>query len=357
MVKNKFSIFNTTVLVVSILLVLRCEGQKDHNGGVQETGTPSLAAPNGSMSLTDVDDDNLIQLLQDMSGVSTVTVNGSQYVIDQRYTPEAKANYRAYWLQYFASLNIPTSVLPYKTAFRIGETQGHNMEAVLEGKSKDTIIVISHYDSMGPTGDETSNPAADDDMSGMSTMLETARVLSIYKDSLQYTVRFVATDYEEESNPDLEGARVYAQYIDNLAKKEHFKIIASIGMDQTGWDCLLHDACQDSTTQDTLDVFSCSDDDNNFDSQGFGDMFTKFVSQYSALEVERSCTIDDSDAYVFWEIGVPTFTYVEHNPDLNTHFDDNGNDTFAHIDQEYFLKISQVSTAFVARLAGVGVKK
>jgi Zn-dependent M28 family amino/carboxypeptidase len=71
---------------------------------------------------------------------------------------------------------------------------GDNIEAVLRGPSADSIIIIVHYDSISPIGRETSNPGADDDMSGMSIQLETARLLVAHRAELTRTVRFVVSD-------------------------------------------------------------------------------------------------------------------------------------------------------------------
>ena len=40
---------------------------------------------------------------------------------------------------------------------------------VSEVREAPSFIIIVHYDSIGPFGAETSNPGADDDMSGMAT--------------------------------------------------------------------------------------------------------------------------------------------------------------------------------------------
>ncbi len=302
---------------------------------------PQVPSANGSLNLTDVDQNNLRSLLN----------------VSERYSPSGKENYRNFWLSYFKNLGIPTQVLPYTTAFKIGETQGHNMEAVLTGSSPDSIVIIVHYDSMGEPGKETENPAVDDNMTGMAIMLETARLLASQKEYLHYTIRFVATDYEEEGNPDLEGARQYAQYIQALSKALNFKIVAAIGPDQTGWNCFKNAECGDASQGRTFDFFACSEDDEKYDANSFGDMFSTFVSEYSNLQTERSCTIDDSDAYAMWEIGVPSLIFAEHNPEMNPYFDQEGSDTLDKIDFNYFSQIAQISSAFIARLAGVNIKK
>src|SRR5262249_5541233 len=141
-----------------------------------------------------VKDDHLVQLLKDMGGVNPVTVGSETFSITERYTGASKANFRKYWTAYFQSfgLTVAESAFPIMGA---PEPEGHNLEAVLPGKVADSFVVIVHYDSIGPNGPD--NPGVDDDMTGMATSLETARVLMNYPGRIHNTVRFVAADLEE----------------------------------------------------------------------------------------------------------------------------------------------------------------
>ena len=299
-----------------------------------------------------VDKDQVIQHLKQLSGVVPVKVGNSTYSITNRYLPEAKAKFRAFWSQYFKNLGMSVKELPYTTGHSIGETQGHNVEAVLPGQLKDSVVVIVHYDSIGPDGQESANPGVDDDMTGMAIMLETARILSQpeFRTHLKYTVRFVAADYEEFAVPGLEGARNYALYLQNLAKAQKFKIVAAVDNEQSGWNCLNDKACDSGPSVPTVDAYSCSADGNNFNYPALGDLFSSTVSTYSKLAVSAGCMGENSDHYAMWEIGVPAFVYSEHNPFLNDHFDQSGGDTFDKIDQNYFFSIAQVGVTFAARL-------
>ena len=89
-------------------------------------------------------------------------------------------------MQYFRDLGLSVQELAYDTEHHIGETQGHNLEAVLPGKSPDSVIIIVHYDSIGPEAREADNPGVDDDMSGMATLMETARILVKTKPNCKY---------------------------------------------------------------------------------------------------------------------------------------------------------------------------
>jgi Zn-dependent M28 family amino/carboxypeptidase len=216
------------------------------------------------------------------------------------------------------------------------------------------VIIIVHYDSIGPWGDEAGNPGVDDDMSGMAILMETARILAEHRASLQNTVRFVAADYEEHSGPGLEGARKYATYIKDLAAKENFKLLAAIDDEQTGWNCANEGGCTDGSKGDTFDVFSCSGDGRGYDFKAVGDALEQAVATYApGLKTRRGCMAENSDHYAMWEIGVPAVVFSEHEPFNNPHFDQNGGDTYDKIDQGYFFHIAQVGVTFATTLAGL----
>jgi Peptidase family M28 len=295
-----------------------------------------------------VDKGSLLGFLQDMAGVRPVTAGGRTFAITDRYLPQSKANFRAYWAQYFRSLGMTVNEMAYPTQHRIGELMGHNLEAVLPGQTQDSVIVIVHYDSIGPVGQEAANPGVDDDMTGMAIMLETARLLSQVPNR-HYTVRFVAADYEEQNNPGLEGARRYAQYIKNLAQTQNFKLVAAVDNEQSGWECSQDGRCGDASRGDVFDVYNCSGR-GDFNYPKLGDALEATAVKYSTLKVHRGCLGANSDHYAMWEIGVPAVVYSEHSPFNNPHFDRKGGDTYNKIDQEYFFRIAQIGVTFAAEL-------
>jgi Zn-dependent M28 family amino/carboxypeptidase len=284
-----------------------------------------------------VDNGHLQSLLKDMSGVNPVTVGGETFSITDRYSPASKAKFRKYWTNYFQSLGMAVQELPYSNSHGNGEAEGHDVEAVLKGASPDSVVIIVHYDSIGPNGAD--NPGADDDMSGMATLMETARVLAGRKDKLQHTVRFVAADYEEWGG--LEGARAYAKYVSDLSQKEGFKIVSAIDDEQSGWN---------EGSDNVFDVFSCG---GATDSTAMGDMLVETAALYSKMTTTRSCMGENSDHYAMWEIGVPAVVFSEHDPFNNPHFDAEGGDTYDRIDQAYLFRIAQVGVTFAARAVGL----
>jgi hypothetical protein len=159
----------------------------------------------------------------------------------------------------------------------------------------------------------------------------------------------VAADYEELTNPGLEGARRYARYIKSLSQTRNFRLIAAVDNEQCGWECSQDGLCGDASRGDVFDVFSCSGP-GGYSNPKLGDLLQATAAQYSSLKVHRACLGAYSDHYAMWEIGVPAVVYSEHSPFNNPHFDREGGDTYDKIDQSYFFQIAQIGVTFAAQL-------
>ena len=285
-----------------------------------------------------VDKTKLDGLLRDMTGVNPVTVGGQTFSITNRYTPAAKANYRAYWTNYFQSLGMTVTQEAFPQSGG-QEAQGHNVEAVLPGKTADSVVIIVHYDSIGPHGDD--NPGVDDDMTGMAILMETARILTTYRGRVHNTVRFVASDLEEVGG--LAGARAYAKSIKATAAAQGFKIVASIDDEQSGW----------KEGANTIDMFDRNCSGTSPNSTSLSTLFKGTATKYSTMTTKNGCVDANSDLYAMWEVGVPSITYGEHDPFANPHFDDEGGDTYDKIAHDYFFNIAQVGVTFSTQVVGI----
>ena len=166
-------------------------------GQGSDEGTQAAAATLDPLKqiFDEVDGDRIIQSMRDLSGVDLVDIGGTMVRIDERFSSDGRKRFRQYFTQFMENLGLEVNQFHYQAARH--PRGGDNVEAILRGKSPDSFIVIVHYDSIGPRGRETQNPGADDDMSGMSILLETARLFVRHRDQLAFTVRFVATDEEE----------------------------------------------------------------------------------------------------------------------------------------------------------------
>ena len=252
-------------------------GQADAPPAPAIDATPADAPPVDPTVLAgiynEVDATHLVQLLQDM-GV-------------ERYDDTGRANFRAYWTTYMTGLGLPVRELDYQAAS--SSRPGVDLEATLVGPSADSFIVIVHYDSMGPPGQETTNPGVDDDMTGMAIEMETARILVAHASQLGVTVRFVAADEEELG--DLAGARAYAADIKAKATAGGFKLIGAVDDEQSGWNCNAVNGCFTNSTWPDFDIYSCgSGGGQHFNYQAMGNAFEQIATTYSPLHVTRGCS-------------------------------------------------------------------
>jgi len=294
-----------------------------------------------------MDQARLVTTLRELSGDLPVTVGGDTFAINERYSDTGREHFRRYWRAAFEGMGLAVRAIDYQDPS--SARPGNDLEAVLPGKSPDSVVVIVHYDSIGPFGHETENPGTDDDMTGMAIMIETARLLLPYQGRLEHTVRFVAADEEELGG--LAGARAYATQILAEAGAGGFALVAAVDDEQTGWNCMKENACGPVATWPSFDVFSCGD---QYDFPAIGDHLEATVHAYATIGVERGCIGANSDHYAMWEIGVPSVVFTEHNPFGNPHFDQNGGDTFDKIDVDYFAAIARPAITFQAELIGIG---
>jgi hypothetical protein len=346
------SVRGMRIQLITMIALAGCLGGPEDATDLADTPATDevpLAADPLKEIFDQVDGARLTQVMQELTGVVPVTVNGTSIRLGERFSATGRRKFRDYWMQTMRGLGFEINQFHYQAAGH--PRAGDNVEAVLRGPSPDSLIVIVHYDSIGPRGRETSNPGADDDMSGMSIQLETARLFAAHRAQLGLTVRFVASDEEELGG--LAGARNYAQHIQALSQSEGFRLVAAIDDEQSGWNCSRDGLCGDNLFP-AFDIFSCgSGGGRTFNFQALGDQFASIVATYSPLHVKRGCIGANSDHFAMWEIGVPAVVYSEHNPFANPHFDRSGGDTFARIDMAYLTSIARPAITFQAMLAGI----
>jgi Zn-dependent M28 family amino/carboxypeptidase len=338
------------IIPIAALVLFGCQSVVDGTESVEESVDHAPLVVDHLKEIFDqVDGARLTQTMRELSGVVPVVVNGVSITLGERYSATGRKKFRDYWTQTMRNLGLTVNAFHYQA---VGHPRaGDNLEAVLPGTSPNSVVVIVHYDSIGPAGRETSNPGADDDMSGMSIQLETARLLVAHRAQLTNTVRFVASDEEELGG--LAGARNYATHIKQLAQASGFTLVAAVDDEQTGWNCTVDGLCGDNLFP-AYDVFSCgSGGGRSYNFAALGDRLAAITATYSTLKVKRGCIGANSDHFAMWEIGVPAVVFSEHNPFANPHFDQRGGDTFAKIDMAYLTSIARPGITFQASLAGV----
>jgi hypothetical protein len=334
---------------ILIALLIGCQSGADAPGGLDRAAPADVEPGLLQQIFNEVDGAHIVQVMRDVSGVDPVNIGGELVTLGERFDSDGRKRFLSYFIQTMSGLGLEINPMEYQAAGH--PRPGVNVEAILRGTSTDSFVVIVHYDSIGPRRRETQNPGADDDMSGMSILFETARLFAAHRTQIPLTVRFVASDEEELGG--LAGARNYAAYIQALSKAEGFKIVAAVDDEQSGWNCSKDKLCGDNTFP-AFDIFSCgSGGGQSFDFTPLGDQFETIVHTLSPLNVTRGCLGEESDHFAMWEIGVPAIVYSEHNPFANPHFDREGGDTFDKIDTDYLISIARPAITFQAALVGI----
>jgi hypothetical protein len=338
--------------IVAIVLLIGCHGDSERPGGVPDAPVLADAPPtldHFKQIFDEVDGDHITQVLRELAGEVPVTVNDVEITLGERFDDIGRQKFRDYFTQTMTKLGLEIHPMHYQATNH--PRAGDNVEAILRGPSADSLVIIVHYDSIGPRGTETANPGVDDDMTGMAILFETARLFVKHHDQLGLTVRFVASDEEELGG--LAGARNYAAYIKALSQTEGFKLVAAVDDEQSGWNCSTDNLCGD-TLFPAMDVYSCGGNGpNSFDNWQLGNQLSDIITTYSTLHVKRGCLGANSDHFAFGELGVPAIVYSEHTPFSNPHFDRSGGDTFDKIDLGYLISIARPAITFQAALAGL----
>jgi aminopeptidase YwaD len=173
-----------------------------------------------------------------------------------------------------------------------------------KGSGGKNIVVGAHYDGVD-------TPAANDNASGIATVLEAAKVLS--KQKLNCDIKFIAFGAEERS---LIGS-IY--YVDSLNLKEKDNIIAMINLDMVG-------------VGDTLKIHTLSDSSKSLPAD-------LAVSCLKKFNYKNSRSAQDGSDHVPFESAAIPVAYLEYGPDDAYHTD---KDTIDRIQKEDLLHACNV---------------
>lgn len=196
-------------------------------------------------------------------------------------------------------------------------SQSQNIIATLkpkkETKDTKTLVIGAHYDGVD-------TPAANDNASGIATVLEIAKLLS--KESVNCNVKFIAFGSEETG---LVGSSYYVQQLD---PKEVSNMIGMINLDMVGAGnkLFIHTLLKDSKTFPAELAEACA---KNFN--------------YSYVRNE----FDRSDHVPFAENGIGE-VFFEYGPYTGYHTD---NDNISIIQKDALEKVCNVATSIAYEMA------
>ncbi|MCA9805641.1 MAG: M28 family peptidase [Cyanobacteria bacterium HKST-UBA02] len=175
-----------------------------------------------------VSEDEVRQILMQLSGEVPASINGESVTIKSRSThTDGVMQGMALVEQYYKALGIPTRRIAYKAR---GRTY-FNLEATVVGRTTPMSVLIlgAHLDSTAGWvySAEREAPGADDDGSGTVTLMQIAKALKELP--LDCTVRLVHFTGEEQG---LWGSYRYANA---LSEEQGIKVIGMIQHDMVGY--------------------------------------------------------------------------------------------------------------------------
>jgi hypothetical protein len=198
-------------------------------GGRPEWLTSDPGATEGTMSAQiaeavtpEIDEASIREHLSHLTGASPAPLEGSP-TIAERGSWEGRLAAARYMEQSFEEMGLPARILEFTSE----EGRGYNVEATLHGSGGEKHLwVTAHLDSVG-------NAGANDNASGLTLLLMTARVLKHLE--LKHTVHFVAYDLEERG---LVGSNDYVStVVDSVQEREgRGAIIGNVNTDMVGYE-------------------------------------------------------------------------------------------------------------------------
>src|SRR5918998_4014799 len=161
--------------------------------------------------------------LSHLTGASPAPLEGGAITIAERGSADGRRAAAGYMERSFERMGIPARILEFTSDYG----RGFNVEATLQGdEGGKHLWVTAHMDSVG-------NAGANDNASGLVSILMTARALKRLE--LEHTVHFVAYDLEEVG---LMGSSVYvSDTVAAIREQEGDRaIIGNINSDMIGYE-------------------------------------------------------------------------------------------------------------------------
>lgn len=221
----------------------------------------------------------------------------------------------------FITLGIQVEYDPWE----VNDVSGKNIIATLQGKSDGIIIVTAHYDTI------EISPGADDDGSGIASILMIAEIMSKY--SYFATVKFMIFSGEEIG---LLGSKDYAR----RAFEQNSNIIGVLSIDKVGYA---------NTADDGKKIRHHADKKSEWMIDISAELSKKYNKQIG-LEVVRLPIDSSSDHKAFVKYGFSGSNLVEEslNPTYHT-----SEDIINYINITYLAKVTKLALGITAKMSSL----
>ena len=308
------------VLSIAVCEIRTVEGKPNTNGDITSIDRAYTSNP-GSFT---GEKDSIVDIIEEiteplyMSYLETIVAFGT------RVTGSMSCyNTGTYLYNEFESMGLDVRYQEWNN----GGYNDRNIEATLPGvneTSDELYLIFGHYDTV------SNCPGADDDASGVATVLAAAYLLS--QCTFEHTIRFIAFSGEEQW---MLGSHEYVEE----AVQNGDNIIAVLNVDMIGFAPAPDDATK-------IKIY-----DNG--APGWVTDFTVNISEMYNEYIHLTAIPSgyaDSDQTYFWDYGFDGIFYHEYN--FNDYYH-TSQDTIAHLNIAYALNCSRLSIATLVALAGI----
>lgn len=326
------AIFGVRLVFVLVLgtLLTGCGGPKDEDtGNVPNTTAQSAEGASGAKSppnvaeaaMAAIDETSLRENLAHLTGASPAPLVNGTVTIADRGSEKGRGAAAEYMKEAFEAMGVPARVLE----FAYNGKRGFNVEAILQGTEGDKHLwLTAHLDSVY-------NPGANDDASGLASILSTARALKGLDP--KHTVHFVAYDLEEDY---LVGSTFYVGSVLRAIREEEGDraIIGNLQNDMIGYD----GEGELDATMETCDRAGSIDEAILHASEMID----------SPITLIEECDIP-SDHVHFWDAGLPAVMLIDDTKRGYPWYHESG-DTMDKLDFYYLHSMVQLTAAAAALL-------
>lgn len=263
--------------------------------------------------------------LSELTGVSPAPLgDGETALISERGSQENRRNAAEYMRESFEKAGLETRIIEFDSE----SGSGYNVEATVQGTNGPRakhLWMTAHMDSV-------SNAGANDNASGLTSLLEVAEAVAEARP--ENTVHFVAYDLEEEG---LIGSSRYVESTvkDLLAREGESAIIGSINSDMIGYEANAFDA-----------VIGTCDKSGPLD-----DAFRQAARETnSPVKLQEKC-LGRSDHIHFWDANLPALVLTDGSVYDNYPYYHAPSDTADKLNVPYLQAVIQLTTATTLTLA------
>jgi hypothetical protein len=274
--------------------------------------------------INSINNDLLYKTVEELSGEIPTQVNNSNQTILNRESNsnnEIAANYIENKFNSFNNLEVTNDI------YSAGPLGGRNIIAKQEGHltPNNIFIICAHYDSVA-------DYCADDNATGVSTVIEAARILSEY--CTENTIIYALWDEEEYG---LIGSASWSEdaNIDNL------NIAGVINLDMLGYDNNNDSNVNIHTNKDSLQL-----------SNNILNLLNEHTEEINLTPTINNPGIAASDHASFWNLNYSAVLISEgaSHADLTPHYH-TSSDRLSTLNLDYFYNMSKLSIAAIANEA------